>query len=143
MTPSPNSRLSSLTCVRRRLSLIAILPHTASTSSSWVTRWRGFAVRYFRIANGLRRTLSSSLLFQSRSSPTSRRNGGNNRTSASRRPKSRAISGFYDGGAKSPHRDALRRSRSQYQLAAGVAQFELPVRVPHIVEGEDSGDRHL
>ena len=35
------------------------------------------------------------------------------------------------------------RSWSQYQLAAGVALFELPVRVPHIVEGEDSGDRHF
>ena len=35
----------------------------------------------------------------------------------------------------------LRRSRPQHQLATGVAQFELPVRVPHIVEGEDPGDR--
>ena len=34
-------------------------------------------------------------------------------------------------------------SRSQHQLAAGVAQFELSVRVPHVVEGEDSGDRHF
>ena len=33
------------------------------------------------------------------------------------------------------------RSRSQHQLAAGVAQFELSVRLPHIVEGEDSGDQ--
>jgi len=52
--------------------------------------------------------------------------------------------------AVSSHRLASRttisrdpRSWSQYQLAAGVALFELPVRVPHIVEGEDCGDRHL
>jgi len=34
-------------------------------------------------------------------------------------------------------------SRSQHQLAAGVAQFELSVRFPHVVEGEDSGNRHF
>ena len=37
----------------------------------------------------------------------------------------------------------LRRSRSQHQLAAGVAQFELSERVAHVVEGEDSGNRHF
>src|SRR3984893_1248293 len=37
----------------------------------------------------------------------------------------------------------LVRSRSQHQLAAGVAQFELSERVAHVVEREDSGDRHF
>src|SRR5258705_7527179 len=41
------------------------------------------------------------------------------------------------------HHSGDPRSRSQHQLAAGVAQFKFPVRVPHIVEGEDSGDRHF
>jgi len=34
-------------------------------------------------------------------------------------------------------------SRSQHQLAASVAQFELSERVAHVVEGEDSGNRHF
>jgi len=37
----------------------------------------------------------------------------------------------------------LRRSRPQHQLAAGVAQFELSERVAHVVEREDSGNRHF
>jgi hypothetical protein len=37
----------------------------------------------------------------------------------------------------------LRHSRLQHQLAAGVAQFELPERFSHVVESEDSGNRHF
>jgi hypothetical protein len=36
-----------------------------------------------------------------------------------------------------------RHSRSQHQLAAGVAQFDLSERFAHVVEGEDSGNRHV
>src|SRR6478752_6930336 len=31
----------------------------------------------------------------------------------------------------------------QHQFAAGVALFELPVRIAHVVEGENSGDRNI
>jgi len=37
----------------------------------------------------------------------------------------------------------FRRSRSEHQLAASVAQFDLSERVAHVVEGEDSGNRHF
>jgi hypothetical protein len=37
----------------------------------------------------------------------------------------------------------LRHSRSQHQLAACVAQFELSERVARVVESEDSGDWHF
>src|SRR5258705_13855905 len=43
----------------------------------------------------------------------------------------------------SSHRLTSRRSRPQHELAAGVALFELPVCIAHIVEGEDCGDGHF
>src|ERR1700676_1196417 len=46
-------------------------------------------------------------------------------------------------GGFAPARRCRRRSRSQHQLAAGVALFELAVCIAYIVEGEHSGDRHV
>jgi len=37
----------------------------------------------------------------------------------------------------------LSHSRSQHQLAAGMSQFELSECFAHVVEGEDSGNRHF
>jgi DNA-binding transcriptional MocR family regulator len=46
-------------------------------------------------------------------------------------------------GGFAPSLRCFRRSWSQHQLAAGVAQFDLSVGVAHVVEGEDSGDRNF
>jgi hypothetical protein len=77
---SPKTCRRSFRWVRTRLSLITILPQTASTISDFVTSRFGYCVRKRRIANGFGLKRSSPPFFQSRSSATSRRNGENEST---------------------------------------------------------------
>ena len=60
-----------------------------------------------------------------------------NVVSATRDARSEALQ---QGGFDLPSDASVAHGR-EHQLAAGVAQFELSVRLPHIVEGEDSGDQ--
>jgi hypothetical protein len=83
--PSPSTWRRSWTCVRSRLSLMAILPHTTSMISACVTSRCGLRARWRRIAKGFRRRWTSWSCFQTRSESRSMRKGGKDSMNGPRR----------------------------------------------------------